>query len=367
MSLILAGCGLSPVSRAKAKKYEIQGRENAVNYIKEKYGFIPSVTDTKAQYPEGGPVPYIPDPNGLVVVSMKYEDKEFAVEISGEEKTTEGADSYQKPEILSSIKQDIKKMYPDVVDVSLPFIEHNGVYFEELYTGENISDFIEQSDFVLKLCDTDVYTIDYQPLFDRFDCDSICIINYNNTEKMPVDTHYVISSSGYDLDNIMPYINQYLYVTPYSDEPYFEQVYTYEYDGFRYCTLEDVAITVSPLTKKEKEKLEGVYDISMKKGYDIRMVAGYHVKADIDELIVAVPLSYEQDGTIMEIKPLATYSYDSDESNIINDSDYLCTQIGHDSGNDYIDDLFGVFLLNKENDEFMNHRMEELDAEHGNL
>lgn len=36
--IILAGCGYTKEEKADMKRYEIQGRENAKNYIKEKYG-----------------------------------------------------------------------------------------------------------------------------------------------------------------------------------------------------------------------------------------------------------------------------------------------------------------------------------------
>ena len=46
--ITLAGCGYTKEEKADMKRYEAQGRENAKDYIKEKYGGVARLSCPKA-------------------------------------------------------------------------------------------------------------------------------------------------------------------------------------------------------------------------------------------------------------------------------------------------------------------------------
>lgn len=97
---LLLGCGYSEEEKAFMKTCEDNAKVNAVDYVKNKYGFTAEVVGTRVLKADPGPVPTMsPSPTGMVNVSMKYGDKEFLVNISGEDYNTDGKDDYQKEEI----------------------------------------------------------------------------------------------------------------------------------------------------------------------------------------------------------------------------------------------------------------------------
>ena len=88
--MLFAGC-YSPQERAQAKAYEKQGKKNAVNYIKEKYGFEAKATDAVCQRLGE----FDPSTSESVFVTMEYDQRSFLVKIDGDVETTEGVDNYQ--------------------------------------------------------------------------------------------------------------------------------------------------------------------------------------------------------------------------------------------------------------------------------
>ena len=68
---VLAGC-YSPEEKALEKKYKKQAKVNAVNYIKDKYGFSATVKSASVQ-PGGNDFGIVdPHPTRLVFVTMEY-------------------------------------------------------------------------------------------------------------------------------------------------------------------------------------------------------------------------------------------------------------------------------------------------------
>ena len=82
---VLTGCGYTQEEKAEMKRYEKQGRENAENYIKAKYGIDAKVRELNCEKYNSGPVPdFFPSPTGNVFIRMNYQGKDFSVFISGE-------------------------------------------------------------------------------------------------------------------------------------------------------------------------------------------------------------------------------------------------------------------------------------------
>ena len=79
----VTGCGYTLEEKREMKRYEKQGRENAKNYIREKYGIDAKITEINCEKYSSSPVPdFFPSPTGNVFVKMKYKGAEFLVAIS---------------------------------------------------------------------------------------------------------------------------------------------------------------------------------------------------------------------------------------------------------------------------------------------
>ncbi|MCR5415773.1 MAG: hypothetical protein K6E79_03125 [Pseudobutyrivibrio sp.] len=360
IAFILIGCSLSPESQIANQEYRRQGKKNALEYIQEKYGFSPEVLEVKEQYDEPGIVPeFFPDSNGMVKVDMEYEGKEFWVRIPGDSESDDGIDTYEKDEILAAMEQHLKELYPEIVDVKFPSMDNDYAGFDTKYDGGNLGEFFTDEQIVLGFTGVDLQEQDYSLVLDEIDCESLCMIDYKSTDHMPFDHHYCFSGTGYPLDSIMPYINQYLYVEPNMDEPYFQQIYSYEFEGITYCTTEDEAINVSRLSDSEiKTVLHKSYSSDLVRTYNIKMVTAYHVQSNAETVVVCVPLSYKKDGTYMEIQPLGEAF--SDEEHRIKDSEYLCCPLSKSSDDFATDNMYGVFLLEKDSDYFIDRHLEEI-------
>ena len=93
--LTVTGCGYTREEKKAMKRYEKQGRENAKNYIKEKYGFDAAIKKLTCETYNSGPVPdFSPSPTGNVFVKMNYHGEDFSVVISGENTNTDGIDNW---------------------------------------------------------------------------------------------------------------------------------------------------------------------------------------------------------------------------------------------------------------------------------
>ena len=69
--ITLAGCGYTKEEKADMKRYEAQGRENAKDYIKEKYGVDVKIREVTCEKYNSGPVPdFSPSPTRNVFVRM---------------------------------------------------------------------------------------------------------------------------------------------------------------------------------------------------------------------------------------------------------------------------------------------------------
>ena len=71
--ITLAGCGYTKEEKADMKRYEAQGRENAKDYIKEKYGVDVKIRKVTCEKYNSGPVPdFSPTLSKLIIVTVQY-------------------------------------------------------------------------------------------------------------------------------------------------------------------------------------------------------------------------------------------------------------------------------------------------------
>lgn len=328
MSISFAGCGYSLDDVSDMKAYKKTGKANAINYIEEKYGFTPSVNDVANVFPSDNTVPNLtPAATGMVHVSMEYEGKEFTVEITGEEESADGADDYQKEEIIDGIESYIKSEYSSVEDVSLPFYETN-YYFKEKFTGDNYSDYFVKDDYsakvIIKTCNQNVSDFPLDDFLSKFDCNSVSIVDYKNNSEMPdPDSHTIATDTGYKLQSIMPYINQYLwYSESMADgaEPYIANVNSTECNGLIACSTSD-----EPISIEQADSSAGNADGSK------TLIGSYLIESNENDFYVYVKRPNDIDGSAIAI----------------NSGDYNITT---EENGDYI--YFWAYMVQKSSEEY---------------
>lgn len=96
---LLTGCD-SEEQKAQNAVWEAQASENAQAYIEQKYGFSASVTEAKVDRSMGM---FGTTPLSDVFVKMNHDGRDFTVFITGEEKSTDGCDTYQADEIKQAL------------------------------------------------------------------------------------------------------------------------------------------------------------------------------------------------------------------------------------------------------------------------
>jgi len=191
---ILSGCGM--ITNANAKK-------NAVNYIKEKYGFTATAKTVKKETGEGLFAPFF---TGRYLVEMNYEGKDFGVTIGLNPDTFPGKDNYQAAEIARDFADDIAKLvgkepyyYQLVYDFDTfdEFDRKYDNYFNDYYDGQNLYDILSSWNghiTMVYLNSTDVRDIDLTPIGEKF------------TQGLPKDSGRFIIIGLYSFENEAEFI-----------------------------------------------------------------------------------------------------------------------------------------------------------------
>ena len=99
--LVLSGCFETKEEKVKRKEYSKQASTNAVNYVKNKYGFTPKVVSTNCTFDSSDM--FLSNCNDTTNVILEYNGKKFHVFIDGSKESTEGKDNYQYDEIVNDL------------------------------------------------------------------------------------------------------------------------------------------------------------------------------------------------------------------------------------------------------------------------
>ena len=129
----------------RTKRYLKQAKENAIEYVMEKYGVEAKVMDAEIERIEGL---FGSDPGSDAYISMRYDDKIFTVYIAGDEETTDGKDDYQQEEIEAAVLEDIKDSVSGTPDKAVVYNQYNidrrYLMCDEYFDGDNLSDIFDE-------------------------------------------------------------------------------------------------------------------------------------------------------------------------------------------------------------------------------
>lgn len=207
----VTGCGYTLEEKREMKRYEKQGRGNAKNYIREKYGIDAKITEINCEKYSSSPVPdFFPAPTGNVFVKMKYEGADFLVAISGQKKNTDGLDNYQFQEIATAFAQEMYNItglhaesdYVCYGEYGTVKDEKNGM-IHTFYDGENLAEVLqkESARAVVSYANQDVEQIPVSQISQKTGVDTILLTDYESREAYQTVRCPYYNLAGWPIEN----------------------------------------------------------------------------------------------------------------------------------------------------------------------
>ena len=207
----VTGCGYTLEEKREMKRYEKQGRGNAKNYIREKYGIDAKITEINCEKYSSSPVPdFFPSPTGNVFVKMKYKGADFLVAISGQKKNTAGLDNYQFQEIATAFAQEMYNItglhaesdYVCYGEYGTVKDEKNGM-IHTFYDGENLADVLqkESARAVVSYANQDVEQIPVSQISQKTGVDTILLTDYESREAYQTVRCPYYNLAGWPIEN----------------------------------------------------------------------------------------------------------------------------------------------------------------------
>lgn len=207
----VTGCGYTLEEKREMKRYEKQGRGNAKNYIREKYGIDAKITEINCEKYSSSPVPdFFPSPTGNVFVKMKYKGADFLVAISGQKKNTDGLDNYQFQEIATAFAQEMYNItglhaesdYVCYGEYGTVKDEKNGM-IHTFYDGENLAEVLqkESARAVVSYANQDVEQIPVSQISQKTGVDTILLTDYESQEAYQTVRCPYYNLAGWPIEN----------------------------------------------------------------------------------------------------------------------------------------------------------------------
>lgn len=207
----VTGCGYTLEEKREMKRYEKQGRENAKNYIREKYGIDAKITEINCEKYSSSPVPdFFPAPTGNVFVKMKYKGADFLVAISGQKKNMDGLDNYQFQEIATAFAQEMynitglhaESAYVCYGEYGTVKDEKNGM-IHTFYDGENLAEVLqkESARAVVSYANQDVEQIPVSQISQKTGVDTILLTDYESREAYQTVRCPYYNLAGWPIEN----------------------------------------------------------------------------------------------------------------------------------------------------------------------
>lgn len=207
----VTGCDYTLEEKREMKRYEKQGRENAKNYIREKYGIDAKITEINCEKYSSSPVPdFFPAPTGNAFVKMKYKGADFLVAISGQKKNTDGLDNYQFQEIATAFAQEMynitglhaESAYVCYGEYGTVKDEKNGM-IHTFYDGENLAEVLqkESARAVVSYANQDVEQIPVSQISQKTGVDTILLTDYESREAYQTVRCPYYNLAGWPIEN----------------------------------------------------------------------------------------------------------------------------------------------------------------------
>lgn len=207
----VTGCGYTLEEKREMKRYEKQGRENAKNYIRKKYGIDAKITEINCEKYSSSPVPdFFPSPTGNVFVKMKYKGADFLVAISGQKKNMDGLDNYQFQEIATAFAQEMynitglhaESAYVCYGEYGTVKDEKNGM-IHTFYDGENLAEVLqkESARAVVSYANQDVEQIPVSQISQKTGVDTILLTDYESREAYQTVRCPYYNLAGWPIEN----------------------------------------------------------------------------------------------------------------------------------------------------------------------
>lgn len=215
LMLGLTGCG-----DKEKTQIEKLGSSNAISYIEEKYGFTPEVISAEAQIKNSDPIPSIKEYNGYVDVKLKYNNKNFVVNIDGRKESKNGVDNYQQKEIISSLLNTINQYKGSHYSYSFTYgnyknntykVEENVIYTNKYYDGTNIKDFLETMTLTINYINNSNIENSNNEILSLFEKGTLYLYNFKSDELLNEYKNMNFSYSVTD-DRFANYVNKIVFI-----------------------------------------------------------------------------------------------------------------------------------------------------------
>ena len=215
LMLGLTGCG-------DKEKIQIEklGSSNAISYIEEKYGFTPEVISVEEQIKNSDPIPATKEYNGYVDVKLKYNNKNFVVNIYGRKESKNGVDNYQQEEIISSLLNIINQYKGTHYSYSFTYgnyknniykVEENVIYTNKYYDGTNIKDFLKTMTLTINYINNSNIENSNNEILSLFEKGTLYLYNFKSDELLNEYKNINFSYSVND-DRFANYVNKIVFI-----------------------------------------------------------------------------------------------------------------------------------------------------------
>lgn len=229
--LIITGCRYTKEELKEFSEIEEKAEKNAIEYLNDKYGFIPKILSTEAEK-RSNPVviDFTPPPTGRAIVQCEYNSTKFKVYINGDSDKIDGFDDYQKDEVIKQVEEYIQsKTGIEAYKSSIKYMANMNYEYEylvkDLYEKDKIEEFIKNNNFKIIIDYINKKNLEFvkQQNLLNIDKTDILLVNYNSVN----DYKKVIRT-----ENILLNVEGFLGVNAF----YIESAYFYKYYHDNYVT-----------------------------------------------------------------------------------------------------------------------------------
>lgn len=219
MTLSFTSCEDSEEQKKLNKQYIETAKENAQDYIIQKYGFEAEITDA-IQERHSANFNLSTKPSSTILVKMNYGGRDFGVYIDGSTSNTDGYDNYQATDLEAIVQEECESLLPGVRSVSISSTDVHTAYepirnecqnmHHEYFDGTNAADILSGAKINVCYVNADFMALQDTQLLDKYlDEDSIisfisyrsenalekCAMSTDAENECYVESYYILENS----------------------------------------------------------------------------------------------------------------------------------------------------------------------------